>query len=433
MTDLLARDARHIWHPYTQMKTAPPPLPIVKGEGALLYTEDGRTLIDAISSWWVNIHGHSHPYIADRIAEQARTLEHVIFSGFTHPPAVDLAEQLLDILPGNMARIFYSDNGSTAVEIAVKMAIQYFYNRGESRPGIVAFDQSFHGETFGAMSLSGELALFDAFEKHLFRVDRIPAPLPGREQESLAALEIILAKGDTAAFIFEPLIMGAGGMLMYEPEPLDTLIKCCREHGTLTIADEVMTGFGRTGRIFACDHLEETPDLMCLAKGLTGGALPLSVTACTERIFDAFYSDDKKRTFFHGHSFTANPLGCAAALASMELTRSEACRQSIEHISKRHQAFMKAVADHPALLGIRAQGTILALEFDTPDQTSYFNNMRDRLYQFFLERDIILRPLGNVVYVMPPYCLTDEQLDQIYDALREAMEVFSPNKSLLRK
>lgn len=426
MTDLLSRDAKYVWHPYTQMKTAPTPLPIVRGEGALLFTEDGRTLIDGISSWWVNIHGHSHPYIADRIAAQARELEHVIFSGFTHPPAVDLAEKLLNILPGNMARVFYSDNGSTAVEIAVKMAIQYFYNQGQSRPGIVAFDQAFHGETFGAMSLSGELALFDAFEKHLFRVDRIPAPFPGREQESLDALQAILAKGDTCAFIFEPLIMGAGGMLMYEPEALDALIRCCHDHGVLAIADEVMTGFGRTGKIFACDHLEETPDLMCLAKGLTGGVLPLSVTTCTAEIFEAFYSDDKKRTFFHGHSFTANPLGCAAALASMDLTLSQDCRDSIAYISERHRVFMTEMAGHPALIDIRARGTILAMEFHTPDQTSYFNNMRDKLYNFFLDRDIILRPLGNVVYVMPPYCLTEQQLNTIYDALREAMEVFKP-------
>ncbi len=426
MTDLLSRDAKYVWHPYTQMKTAPTPLPIVRGEGALLFTEDGRTLIDGISSWWVNIHGHSHPYIADRIAAQARELEHVIFSGFTHPPAVDLAEKLLNILPGNMARVFYSDNGSTAVEIAVKMAIQYFYNQGQSRPGIIAFDQAFHGETFGAMSLSGELALFDAFEKHLFRVDRIPAPFPGREQESLDALRAILAKGETCAFIFEPLIMGAGGMLMYEPEALDALIRCCHEHGVLAIADEVMTGFGRTGKIFACDHLEETPDLMCLAKGLTGGVLPLSVTTCTAEIFEAFYSDDKKRTFFHGHSFTANPLGCAAALASMDLTLSQDCRDSIAYISKRHRTFMAEMTGHPALIDIRARGTILAMEFHTPDQTSYFNNMRDKLYNFFLDRDIILRPLGNVVYVMPPYCLTEQQLDTIYDALREAMEVFKP-------
>ncbi|PHN02878.1 adenosylmethionine--8-amino-7-oxononanoate transaminase [Flavilitoribacter nigricans] len=426
MSDLLSRDAQYVWHPYTQMKTAPSPLPIVKGEGALLFTEDGRTLIDGISSWWVNIHGHSHPYIAERIAAQALELEHVIFSGFTHPPAVDLAEKLIDILPGNMARVFYSDNGSTAVEIAVKMAIQYFYNQGMSRPGIIAFEQAFHGETFGAMSLSGELALFDAFEKHLFRVDRIPAPFPGREQESLDALEAILKQGDTCAFIFEPLIMGAGGMLMYEPEALDALIKCCHEHGALAIADEVMTGFGRTGKIFACDYLEETPDLMCLAKGLTGGVLPLSATVCTADIFNAFYSEDKKRTLFHGHSFTANPLGCAAALASMDLTLSETCQNSIARLTARHRAFIEEVKAHPTLIHIRARGTILAMEFHTPDATSYFNNMRDQLYNFFLDQDIILRPLGNVVYVMPPYCLTDEQLEKIYAALREAMEAFKP-------
>lgn len=424
MKELQTRDAKVIWHPYTQMKTAPAPLPIVKGAGALLYTDDGRELIDGISSWWVNIHGHSHPAIAERIHEQALTLEHVIFSGFTHPPAVELAERLLPLLPGAMSRIFYSDNGSTAVEIAVKMAIQYFYNKGEKRPGIIAFDQAFHGETFGAMSLGGDLALFDAFEEHLFRVDRIPAPFPGKEAESLAALEKLLAQNKYCAFIFEPLIMGAGGMLMYQPEALDPLLKCCKEQGVLTIADEVMTGFGRSGKLFACDHLEQSPDLICMAKGLTGGTLPLSITACTEEIFNAFYSDDKKMTFYHGHSFTANPLGCAAALASLDLTLDPACTERIASISRQHAAFRDRFRNHPSLSNIRSQGTILALEFRTPEETSYFNDLRDRLYRFFLDRGIILRPLGNVVYVMTPYCITDDQLATIYAALEEALATF---------
>lgn len=421
MSDLLARDARYIWHPYTQMKTAPAPLPVVRGEGALLYTEDGRAILDAVSSWWVNIHGHSHPVIAERIAAQALQLEHVIFSGFTHPPAVDLAEKLLPLLPGDMARVFYSDNGSTAVEIAIKMAIQYFFNQGQSRPGIVAFENAFHGETFGAMSVSGDLSLFDAFGKHLFPVDRIPAPLPGQEADSLAALERLLAAGRHCALIFEPLIMGAGGMLMYEPAALDALIECCRRHGVLAIADEVMTGFGRSGRIFACDHLQQAPDLICLAKGLTGGTLPLAVTACTDEIFQAFYSDHKKHTLFHGHSFTANPLGCAAALASMDLLLSPDCRDRIAGISHYHRTFCDKHQRHPALADVRCRGTILALEFRTDSGTSYFNDLRDKLYDFFLQRDILLRPLGNVVYVMPPYCISDKQLQSIYLALEEAL------------
>lgn len=424
MSSLTSRDARYIWHPYTQMKTAPPPLPVVRGEGALLFTEDGRALIDAISSWWVNLHGHSHPLIAARIAKQARRLEHVIFSGFTHPPAVDLAEQLLQLLPANMGRIFYSDNGSTAVEIAVKMAIQYFYNQGQDRPGVVALDGAFHGETFGAMSVSGQLSLFDPFERHLFAVDRIPAPLPGREADSLTALDALLSRGRTAALIFEPLVMGAGGMLMYEPPALDALIACCRRHGVLTIADEVMTGFGRTGRIFACDHLDQQPDLICLAKGLTGGVLPLAATACTEAVYQAFYSDEKRHAFFHGHSFTANPLGCAAALASLELLQSDACRERIAAIEGQHLSFRQAFAGHPALADVRCCGTILALEFKTPGRTSYFNELRDRLYHFFLDRDILLRPLGNVVYAMPPYCITDGQLKEIYLALQAAADGF---------
>lgn len=421
---LLERDAQHIWHPYTQMKTAAPPLPVIRGEGARLIAEDGTSYIDAVSSWWVNLHGHAHPYIAQRIAEQAQTLEHVIFAGFTHPPAVELAERLLDILPENQAKIFYSDNGSTAVEIAVKMAIQYFFNQGIERKKVIAFANAFHGETFGAMSVSGDLSFNTAFHDYLFQVERIPPPLPGREAESLQALRNALTDGNACAFIFEPLIMGAGGMLMYTPEALDDLIELCHEHGVLCIADEVMTGFGRTGKTFASDHLQHKPDLLCLSKGLTGGTLPLAVTTCTQAIFDAFLSDDKYKTFFHGHSYTGNPLGCAAALASLDLLLSDSCQSDIQRIINRHQIFKAHIEQHPAVREVRQTGTVMAVEFDSTEATSYFNNLRDTLYNFFLGEGVLLRPLGNLIYILPPYCISDAELERVYGVIEQALDQF---------
>lgn len=422
---LLEKDQEMIWHPYTQMKTAAMPLAIVKGEKEFLITESGERLIDGISSWWVNIHGHSHPYIADKIAAQARELEHVIFAGFTHPPAVELAERLLKRLPSSMKRVFYSDNGSTAVEIAMKMAIQYYYNRGQQRERLLAFDSAFHGETFGAMAATGQLSFNDAFSNQLFEVDRIPEPVKGQEEKTIAALEERLKTGSYYAFIFEPLIMGAGGMLMYTPEVLDRLIALCQSYDVLTIADEVMTGFYRTGRCFATDYLEFKPDLMCLAKGLTGGVLPLAITTCNEKVFDAFYSDDKKKAFFHGHSFTANPLGCAAGLASMDLLEAPDFEDNIAAIVKDHADFLAQVGSHPALKEVRQRGTIIALEFKTDSATSYFNNLRDQLYYFFLERGMILRPLGNVIYFMPPYCISKTSRQQVYQAIRAALDHFA--------
>ncbi len=310
------------------------------------------------------------------------------------------------------------------------MAIQYFYNRGEKRRKLIAFDKAFHGETFGAMSASGDLSFNNAFKDHLFEVLRIPSPVPGREEVALRALEEILKSESAYAFIFEPLVMGAGGMLMYSPEILDRLIALCHENEVLCIADEVMTGFGRTGRHFACDYLSERPDLMCLSKGLTGGTLPLAITTCTEPIFEAFLSEDKYKTFFHGHSYTANPVGCAAALASLDLLESEKCDRQIQRIVQRHEAFRKHIEAHETIRSVRQQGTILALEFRAPGVSSYFNELRDKLYRFFLERGVLLRPLGNIIYLIPPYCITDEQLEQVYTAIEAALEHFLVQKPM---
>lgn len=421
---LLEKDQAYLWHPYTQMKTAPPPLPIVRGEGALLFDDKGTPFLDAVASWWVNIHGHAHPYIAEKVYEQLKCLEHVIFAGFTHPPAVELAERLLQILPDRQARIFYSDNGSTAVEIGIKMALQYFHNQGIKRHKVIALEGAFHGETFGAMSASGELSLNNAFHRHLFEVQRIPVPFAGKETESFSALKQILEQEDIAVFIFEPLIQGAGGMRMYAPKALDELIRICQEAGVICIADEVMTGFGRTGKLFACSHLKEQPDIMCMSKGLTGGTLPLAVTSCSQKIYDAFLSDDRYKTFFHGHSYTANPVGCAAALASMDLLLADDCQQQMATIVESHADFKARIKTHPRLKDVRTQGTIIAIEFASKGTTGYFNEIRDQLYYFFLDRGVLLRPLGNVIYIMPPYCITKAQLEKIYDLIVQALDQF---------
>ncbi|WP_187261262.1 adenosylmethionine--8-amino-7-oxononanoate transaminase [Pontibacter beigongshangensis] len=413
---LSARDQEVIWHPYTQMKTAAPPIPIVRGEGALLFTETGEAYIDAVSSWWVNLHGHAHPYIAQKVAEQLRTLEHVIFAGFTHPAAVELAERLLQVLPKGQTKIFYSDNGSTAVEVALKMAIQFWHNHGIPKTRIIAFRNSYHGDTFGAMSISGRSTFTAPFQAYLFEVDFIDVPVPGHEQETLAQLEALLQQNDKAAFIYEPLVLGTAGMVMYSPEILDKLVALCRQHQVLTIADEVMTGFGRTGKIFASHYLSHTPDMVCLSKGLTGGTMALGVTSCSDQLYKAFLHDDKSKTFFHGHSYTANPVACAAGLASLDLLLQEQTQQRMARIGDMHRLFAKQIQNLPHVKEVRQQGTILALEFEA-ETTSYFNNLRDLLYNYALRQGLILRPLGNIIYCIPPYCITDEQLEQVYKTM----------------
>ncbi|HQT24081.1 MAG: adenosylmethionine--8-amino-7-oxononanoate transaminase [Sphingobacteriales bacterium 17-39-43] len=419
---LAERDRDLIWHPYTQMQNAAAPIPIVRGEGVYLITEGGKKYIDAVSSWWVNIHGHSHPYIAQKVAEQLSRLEHVIFAGFTHPGAIELAERLIDILPSGQSKVFYSDNGSTAVEVAMKMCFQYWSNLGDPKTKILAFNNSYHGDTFGAMAVSSRSAFTRPFEKLLFDVEFIDLPDAGNIEQLKAHISGI--SSDLAAFIFEPLVQGAGGMQMYEAKYLDELILHCRENGILTIADEVMTGFGRTGKLFASDHLSEQADLMCFSKGLTGGTMALGLTTCTSDIYNAFLSDDKLKTLFHGHSFTANPVACSAALASLDLLLDKETLKNIDIITQSHNEFLNKIKDHPRLKNIRQTGTILAFEWESTGETSYFNNLRDNLYNFFLDQGIILRPLGNILYVLPPYCISTEQLNYVYLKIEEALEQF---------
>lgn len=411
------RDAAVIWHPFTQMQTAPLPVPIVRGEGSLLFDTDGRVYLDMISSWWVNIHGHAHPYIAERVSQQLHTLEHVIFAGFTHEPAVRLAERLLTILPDNQARVFYSDNGSTAVEVALKMAFQYWHNLGQPRRRVVALEGAYHGDTFGAMSVGGRSAFSAPFAPFLFDVDFLPVPVSGQETAVLAQAEALLAD-DVAALIVEPLVQGAGGMVMYGPDFLNKLMHMAHQQGALVIADEVMTGFGRTGKLFASQYLTSQPDLMCLSKGLTGGTMALGVTTCTAAIYNAFLSNDTYKTLFHGHSFTANPLACTAALASMDLLVTTETQANIERISARHQAFAKRLRQHESVENIRQLGTILAFDLKIAgENSSYFSSIRDMAYNFLLDRGVLMRPLGNVLYFLPPYCTTNEQLDDAYEVV----------------
>ena len=415
-------DQKYLWHPYTQHKTALPPIAIVRGEGALLWDESGKEYVDAIASWWVNPFGHSNRFIADAIYKQLTTLEHVLFGGFTHEPAVRVAEKLMEILPSNQQKIFFSDNGSTAVEVAIKSALQYFYNKGEKRPTIIAFDDAFHGDTFAAMAASGISLYTQAFSGMFIDVARIPVPIKGRENESYAALKKVISEKDCAGFIFEPLVQGAAGMVMYEPEALDQLIAICKENNVLTIADEVMTGFGKTGKNFACDYLKTQPDMMCLSKALTGGTIPMAITTFTQEIFDAFYSDDINKALFHGHTFTANPTGCAAAIASLELLQQPEMQKNISRVNAQHLAFQQKIEQHPKVKTARVLGVIFALEIKTDGAESYYGTLRNRLYEFFIENGVIMRPVGNIIYILPPYIISDLQLAIIYEVIESALE-----------
>lgn len=421
---LQERDKKVTWHPYTQMKLSPDSIGVKTAKGVYLVAENGEQYIDAISSWWVNLHGHSHPHIAKKISEQLNTLEHVIFAGFTHEPAVALAERLLPILPGNMTRVFYSDNGSTAIEVALKMAHQYHQNKNEkNKTKVIALDGAYHGDTFGAMSVSARNVFTEPFNSMLFDVDFIPFPSEGKEQETLAALKKLLQTGDTSCFIVEPLLQGCAGMRTYSADILEKMFLLCKQYDTLVVADEVLTGFGRTGTLFACYQLKNAqPDIICLSKGLTGGTLPMGVTACTQEIFDAFLSDDAHKTLFHGHSFTANPIGCVAGLASLDLLLSADCQKDIQRIAMKHTMQIERFASYTNVKDVRHCGTILAVEIDTGAATDYLSEGRDYFYNFFIERKILMRPLGNIIYLLPPYCITDKELDLIYNAMEELLQ-----------
>ncbi len=421
--NLSQRDKKHNWHPYTQHKTATDFPAIVKGEGALLWDENGKEYIDAIASWWVNPYGHSNTFIADAIYKQLTSLEHVLFGGFTHEPAVVLSEKLMEILPSNQKKIFYSDNGSTAVEVAIKVALQFNYNKGITKTKIIAFEDAFHGDTFGAMAASGISFYTQAFQGSLLEVVRVPIPTAGNEEKALQVLQELLATNEYAAFIFEPLVLGAAGMVMYSPEVLDKMIALCKDHSVFTIADEVMTGFGKTGKTFATDYLTNKPDMMCLSKALTGGTIPMAITTFTQEIFDVFYDDDINKALFHGHTFTANPTGCAAALASLELLQTSEMQANLKRVNQSHLEFENKIKSHPKVKTTRVLGVIFALEIKTSSEESYYGTLRNKLYNFFIENGVILRPVGNIVYILPPYIMTNSQLQKVYQTIENALEI----------
>ena len=419
-----AMDKECVWHPFTQVNYAPENIVIERGEGTCFIDAEGNRYIDGISSWWVNIHGHCNKYITAAIISQLSKLEHSIFAGFTHKPGIELAGRLLSHLPG-FHKIFFSDNGSTSVEVAIKMALQYWWNKGMPKTKVIAFRDAYHGDTFGGMSVASRNAFNLPFEQLLFDVITIDLPDDSNIGRVLSHMEEVLSNEDVACFIFEPLVLGAAGMLMYKPDHLQQLINLCETKNCITIADEVMTGFGRTGRFFAIDYLSTPPDIICLSKGITGGFFPLGATACKQFIFDAFISNDKMKTFFHGHSYTGNPVTCAAALASLDLMEQPETLNRITHIAQCHAAFAKELQTCSLIENIRQTGTIFAFDMKNNEQTGYLNSYAEPLAEFFIKRNIILRPLGNVLYVLPPYCISDDELQQVYSGIRELFSAVS--------
>jgi adenosylmethionine-8-amino-7-oxononanoate aminotransferase len=412
-----------VWHPFTQHGLGEP-IPLVeRAAGALLHTQDGRAVIDAISSWWVTTHGHCHPRIMAAIAEQAQQLDQLIFAGWTHEPAETLACGLTAIMPASLTRVFFSDSGSTSVEVALKMALGYWAARGEPRHKIAVLEHSYHGDTIGAMSVGARGVFNRAYEPLLFDVARVPFPTGGDEQATLDALEALCREGEAAALIVEPLLLGAGGMLIYQPAVLAEMHAICARHGVLFIADEVMTGWGRTGTLLACEQADVVPDILCLSKGLTGGSLPLAVTMASEPVFEAHWSADRARMFFHSSSYTANPIACAAANANLAIWREEPVFERIADLAKRQGEHLAGLDRTGRIANPRQLGTVAALDWGT-GEAGYLDDLAPRLMAFFRERDVLLRPLGPTVYVMPPYCITPEELTRVWAVIEEAAATF---------
>lgn len=439
MTDvprLSRRDRAHVWHPYTQMQTAPPPIAVTHGKGVYLYTEDGRRILDGISSWWVNIHGHSHQKLNEALAAQARRLEHVIFAGFTHAPAVELAERLVAAIGPPLTHVFYSDDGSTAVEVALKMAFQYWQLVGQPhRRHFLALKHGYHGDTVGAMSVSDASPFTAPFTPLLFETARADSPYcarcplglsrPACQIACLSDLDRLLSQHHdrVAAVIVEPMLQAAGGMIVWPREFLSGVRTLCTRYRTLLVADEVMTGFGRTGRMFACEHGPVQPDIMCLSKALTAGYLPLGATVCTDEIYTAFLGEDRQKTFFHGHSFTANPLACAVAVASLDLFQTEGVIDRVARLESLLRTRLEPLRGLPCVADVRVIGGVGILELDVTDGVKgYLAEIGTTLAGQFLARGLLLRPLGNVVYFMPPYVITDDEVNWALDQVAEVLE-----------
>jgi adenosylmethionine---8-amino-7-oxononanoate aminotransferase len=416
------RESSPIWHPFTQHALQPVMTRIVRAEGAWLEAVDGSRIFDGISSWWVITHGHNYPPIVRAIQRQAGVLDQVIFAGFTHEPAEEVARRLIEIAPAGLAHVFFSDSGSTSVEVALKMALGYFRNRGEPRSRIVALEHAYHGDTIGTMSAGARGVFNTPYEPLLFDVERLPFPEQGHGERTLDAFEAICKSEPPAALILEPLILGAGGMLVYGPDVLAGLKRICEAHGVLLIADEVMTGFGRTGTLFACEQAGVSPDIMCLAKGLTGGVIPLAVTLCNREVFEAHLSPERSRMFFHSSSYTANPAACAAAAANLEVWAREPVRERIAALAAAQAARLEPFKSDERFSNVRQAGTIAALDLNVAD-AGYLAGIATELYNFFAEKGLLLRPLGNTIYVMPPYCTAPDELDAVYSAIAEAADL----------
>ncbi len=417
---ILEKDKSFVWHPFTQYQTSGDPLVIVKGEDHYLIDEEGKKYIDANSSWWTNVHGHSNKYLAEKVYEQFLTLDHSIFAGATHPRAVEISERLIHLLKRDFQKVFFSDNGSTSTEVALKMAFQYWYNKGDSkRKRMLAIEGAYHGDTFGAMSV-GQRGYFNKpFEHLFFDVDFIPFPTEDNEEEVIQKVKELFSTGEFAGFIFEPLVQGSSGMRMYSAEILEKLVRIAKDHQVITIADEVMTGFGRTGKMFAIDHIQTSPDIICLSKGITGGSLPIGITVASQEMFEAFLDEDTTKALLHGHSYTGNALCCAAVSGSLDLFERKATWEVVDLISKMNAEFVKEIKDHPKVRTARVQGTIMAFEVETGGASNYFSNIKQMASEFFLDNGIHLRPLGNVIFLNPPYTINKEDLDYVYSKMRE--------------
>lgn len=419
---LSQRDQKHLWHPLTQHGLNPEILGIVKAKGSILYDEEGKQYIDGIASWYTAMYGHCNEAITGKVARQMQQLDQVVFSGFTHEPAVRLSEALMEILPGNQDKMFFSDNGSTATEIGIKMALQFHHNMGRDRKVMLAFEEGFHGDTFGAMSVSGLSVYNGAFEDHFLEVVRIPPPNGRNNSEVLAKLEHLITQHKIAGFIYEPLVQGAAAMKMYDAEGLQEILRICKENQVICVADEVMTGFGKTGKYFASDHLEVEPDIMCLSKALTAGLLPMAITSCSREIYEAFYSRDIAKGFFHGHTYTANPLACTAALAGIELLISDEIQECISRVTKSLNRFDERIKNHPKVGNTRQLGIIYA--FDLKVEMERYGNIRNDLFRHFMDRGVFLRPLGNTIYISAPFTIMDAELEIIFESIEAALEVF---------
>ncbi len=423
MQALIQKDKDLIWHPFTPLINTFGHVPLKSAKGCKLITTEDQEIIDAVSSWWVNIHGHSNEKIAKAIYDQALIMEHAIFAGFTHEPAVKLAENLQTILPPDFSKIFFSDNGSTAVEVALKMAFQYWYNQdAKHKKKVIAFHEAYHGDTFGAMSVGERGGFTEPFFPFLFDVDFIDIPSDENKEDLFEQFEKLTKDEACAAFIFEPLVQGAGGMRMYSPENLDRLLSIAKKNEVICIADEVMTGFGRTGTHFACDQLKNNPDIMCISKGITGGTMPLGITACSQKIEQSFQSEELSKALLHGHSYTGNPLSCAAANASFEIFSSQECQANIQRVTELHQKFAERLQKFDNIENIRQTGTIIAFDLKGFGETGYDSEARKNIYPYFLKRGILIRPLGNVIYLLPPYVITNEELETTYSAIEEFLQ-----------